>query len=154
MKIENKNPVGLSKEENIKEYEHVLLYAPLLSQPLAAGFPSPAADYTEENPLDLNAYLVKNKSASFYFTVEGESMIGAGIYPGDKVLVDRSVPPRSGHIIVAVLNGGFTIKRLFQNGPLYELRAENSQYPNIKIRANDEFTVWGVVTAVIRKIAH
>lgn len=115
-----------------------------------AGFPSPASDYMEPG-LDLNDFLVQNKAASFLFTVTGESMSGAGILDGDKVIVDRSVAPVHGRIVVAVVNGEYTLKRLFHFNGKLELRSENSAYAPIRMAEGTELEVWGVVVGVIRK---
>src|SRR5690606_16566640 len=98
---------------------------------IPAGFPSPAAEYTESS-LDLNDYLISHKAATFLFTVVGNSMDKAGILDGDKVVVDRSVVPRHGHIVIAVLNGEYTIKRLYMRGSLIELRPENPDFQPIR----------------------
>lgn len=119
---------------------------------LPAGFPSPCADFTEA-PLDLNEFVVRNRTATFYFSVAGDSMIGAGIHDGDKVAVDRSITPRSGHIVVAVVDQNFTLKRLHRRGDVIELRPENPAYQPIRLREGEELQIWGVVTAVIRKLA-
>jgi len=124
---------------------------PFFLQKISAGFPSPATDYTEET-LDLNELLVEHKAASFYFTVKGQSMIGAQIDDGDRVLVDRSIEARSGHIVVAVVNSEYTIKRLYKKGDVTELRPENPEYPPIRLKEGETLEVWGVVSAVIRKL--
>lgn len=124
--------------------------APLFVQAIPAGFPSPACDYTEEG-LDLNAYLVKHKAASFFFEVEGDSMVGAGIFDGDKVLVDRSIEPKHGHIVVAVINNEYTLKRLYRYRGVLELRPENPAYPVIRLKDAEELQVWGVVIGSVRK---
>jgi DNA polymerase V len=123
---------------------------PLFVHKISAGFPSPACDYMEDG-LDLNSHLVKNKTSSFYFEVEGDSMINAGIFPGDKVLVDRSVDPKHGHIVIAVIDNEYTLKRLYKWRGVLELRPENSAYQPIRLKDAEELRVWGVVTAVIRK---
>jgi len=117
---------------------------------ISAGFPSPASDYIEDG-LDLNAYLVQHKAASFFFNVEGESMCGAGIMPGDKVLVDRAVNAVHGHIVVAVIDAEYTLKRLFRWGGRLELRPENPAFKTIVINDDTGLEIWGVVTGVIRK---
>ena len=96
----------------------------LLKHRLSAGFPSPAADYAEDG-LDLNDYLVRRKSATYMFTVKGNSMIGASIEEGDKVVVDRSLRPRHNDIVVAVVEAEYTIKRLYKHRGRVELRPEN-----------------------------
>lgn len=119
---------------------------------LPAGFPSPAADYLE-GALNIHDFLVQHQAASFFFSVKGDSMIGAHICDGDKVLVDRSVQPKSGHVVVAILNNEYTIKRLFKGSATVELRPENAAYKPIQIKETDEMQVWGVVTGVVRKMA-
>ncbi|MGZ9712611.1 LexA family protein [Glaciimonas sp. GNP009] len=125
---------------------------PLFLIKIPAGFPSPAADYVEEG-LDLNTYLVKHKAASFYFTVEGDSMTGAGILAGDRVLVDRSIEPKHGHIVVAVISNEFTLKRLYRRRGVVELRPENPAYKVIVVSDDDDLQIWGVVAGVVRKFA-
>ena len=115
-----------------------------------AGFPSPAADHASKR-LDLNDFLIKNRDATFIFRVSGDSMTGVGIYANDTVLVDRSIDPKHGNLVVAVLNTEFTLKRLYKRGGLVKLVPENPIYPHIVIKESDEFQVWGVVTATIRK---
>lgn len=122
----------------------------LLSHRMSAGFPSPAADYSEE-ALDLNTYLVRNKPATFMFSVKGDSMIGASIEDGDKVVVDRALNPKHNDIVVAVLNGEYTIKRLFKHLGRVELRPENLAYQPIKFNDGSELLVWGVVVGVVRR---
>ena len=123
---------------------------PLLEHKLSAGFPSPAADYVEKG-LDLNAFLVQHKEASFFFEVVGDSMSGIGILGGDIVLVDRSVTPVHGHYVLAVIDGDYTLKRLHKRQGVIELHPENSAYAPIRLIEGQELQVWGVVSAVIRK---
>ena len=124
----------------------------LLSHRISAGFPSPATDYAEEG-LDLNDYLVRNKPATFMFTVKGDSMTGASIEEGDKVVVDRAQHPKHGDIVVAVVDGEYTIKRLFKHMGRVELRPENAAYPPIVFHDGSELMVWGVVVGVVRRYA-
>ena len=133
----------------------ILLEAPafefrLLSHRISAGFPSPATDYVEEG-LDLNAYLVRNKPATFMFTVKGDSMIGASIEDGDKVVVDRALHPKHDDIVVAVVEGEYTIKRLFKQSGRVELRPENPRYQPMAFNDGTELQVWGVVVGVVRR---
>jgi DNA polymerase V len=123
---------------------------PYFLHKIPAGFPSPASDYIEDG-LDLNVYLVKHKAASYFFAVEGESMIGSGIYPGDRVLVDRSITPLHGHVVVAVINGEYTLKRLYRMDGLVELLPDNPLFSPIKITDETDLVIWGVVAAVVRK---
>ena len=122
----------------------------LVCHRLSAGFPSPAADYAEDG-LDLNDYLVRNKPASFMFSVKGDSMMNAGIVEGDKVIVDRSLNPRSNDIVVAVVNGEYTIKRLYKQADEVELRPENPAYLPIVFKEGSELEIWGVVVGVVRR---
>ena len=125
------------------------LSLPLFSS-VSAGFPSPADDYTEER-LNLDQYLIKNPASTFFVRVEGMSMIGAGIYPDDILIVDKSQEAKSGDVIVAVLEGEFTVKRLVRERGKYYLRPENDRYQPIELNADIDFQVWGVVTNVIHK---
>lgn len=122
----------------------------LLAHALSAGFPSPAGDYVEDT-LDINQYLIQNKPATFMFTVRGDSMVGASIEDGDKVVVDRALTPKHNDIIVAVVNGDYTIKRLYKHRGVIELRPENPSYPAIAFQDGSELQVWGVVVGVVRK---
>jgi DNA polymerase V len=124
---------------------------PLLSHKMAAGFPSPATDYVEAS-LDLNTYLIQNKAATFIFEVTGDSMINAGIFSGDKVVVDRSVEPRHRHIVIAVVDSEYTIKRLYRRAGRVELRPENPAYSPIVMTAETQLEIWGVVVSVIRRL--
>jgi DNA polymerase V len=122
----------------------------LVSHRISAGFPSPAADYAEDG-LDLNDYLVRNKPATFMFTVKGDSMMNAGIVEGDKVIVDRSVNPKSKDIVVAVVNGEYTIKRLYKTSSKVELHPENPAYQAFRFEEGSELEIWGVVVGVVRR---
>jgi DNA polymerase V len=124
--------------------------APLFLCKIAAGFPSPATDYIEDG-LDLNEYLVPHKSASFLFQVKGHSMRGAGIVDGDKVVVDRSITPKHNHIVIAVVQGDYTIKRLHRSRGQVELRAENTAFPPICFGDGEQLEIWGVVVGVVRR---
>jgi DNA polymerase V len=128
------------------------LYAPLpfFDVGLAAGFPSPAEDYVER-PLDLHELLVEHPAATFFVRVEGDSMKGAGMQSGDILIVDRSLAPQSGKIVVALLNGEFTVKRLKIECQKIYLIPENPLYPAIEATAEMDFQVWGVVTYVIHR---
>ena len=125
----------------------------LLSHRISAGFPSPAADYAEDG-LDLNRYLVQNKPATFMFTVKGDSMMGAGICDGDKVVVDKALKPKHKDIVVAVVDGEYTIKRLYQSRGRIELQPEDPQYEAITFNEGSELQIWGVVVGVVRKYSY
>ena len=116
-----------------------------------AGFPSPADDFLEEK-LDLNKFLVKNPAATFFVRVRGSSMIQAGIFDRDILIVDRSLEVQNNSIIVAVIDGEFTVKRLQKSGDQILLVAENRNYKPIKITKEMDFQVWGVVRGVIRDL--
>lgn len=121
---------------------------PLFSQQVSAGFPSPAEEYLEKG-LDLNAYLVRNKSATFYFRVQGNSMNGARIFDGDILVVDRSIIPRHRHIVLAVVNSDYTVKRLYKRAGVIELRAENPDYQPIRFGDGETLEIWGVVVGTV-----
>lgn len=123
---------------------------PHLRSPVSAGFPSPADDFVDTK-LDLNEHLIRHPSATFFVTVSGDSMQGAGILSKDLCIVDKSLEPWDGAIVIAALGGELTIKRLriTSSGP--ELHPENSKYPIIKPGESEEFLVWGVVTSVIHQ---
>lgn len=115
-----------------------------------AGFPSPAEDFVEEK-LNLDKYLIKNPATTFFVRVAGTSMTGAGIYPNDILIVDRSLEPKSKDVIIALLEGEFTVKRFIKiNGNCY-LKPENPEYQTVEIPKSSEFIIWGVVTNVIHK---
>ena len=117
---------------------------PLLSDSVSAGFPSPADDYTEEN-IDLNEYLISNPFSTFFLRVKGDSMINAGIKDKDLIIVDKSLIAKPGNIIIAMIDGEFTIKRLsIKNDELY-LKAENNNYPNFRFKNHIDIQIWGVV---------
>jgi DNA polymerase V len=124
---------------------------PLYAARVVAGFPSPADDYIE-GKLDLNQHLVKRPAATFFVRVEGDSMIGAGIHSGDILVVDRSLKPCHGKIVIAVLNGELTVKRLEQRKGVLRLLPENNSYPIVEITDAMDFTIWGVVTSVIHSL--
>ncbi len=123
---------------------------PLCTETVKAGFPSPADGYIESS-LDLNEYLIQNPPATFFVKVEGHSMKDAGILDQDLLIIDRSKSPKHKQIVLAILNGEFTIKRLiFKEGKIY-LWPENPQYRPILISSTDDFEVWGCVTYIIHK---
>lgn len=122
----------------------------LLSHRISAGFPSPAADYADEG-LDLNTYLVRNKPATFMFTVRGDSVIGAGIFDSDIVVVDRSMRAKHKDIVVAVVDAEYTIKRLYKSRGRVELHPENPKYQPITFTEDSILEIWGVVVGVVRR---
>ena len=126
------------------------LRVPLVSANVQAGFPSPADDHLERS-LDLNEHLVKNPAATFFVRVKGDSMRDAGIASGDILVVDRSVQPKDKQIVVAMLDGDFTVKRLRKRKGGVFLEAENNAYPPIEVGENQELVIWGAVTFVIHE---
>jgi DNA polymerase V len=126
------------------------LRIPLVSAKVQAGFPSPADDHMERS-LDLNEHLVKNPASTFFVRVQGDSMRDAGIAAGDILVVDRSVEPKDRQIVVAMLDGEFTVKRLCKRQGEIFLEAENKEYPSIEVGENQELVIWGAVTFVIHQ---
>ena len=125
------------------------LELPLYETNVPAGFPSPAEEYLGDT-MDLNQYLIKNPTASFFARVEGESMVDAGIYAGDLVVVDRSLTATDGNIVIAAVNNEFTIKRLSTKNGI-RLMPANKDYQPIVMSGENELLIWGVVTSLIRK---
>ncbi len=125
--------------------------AALTGASVQAGFPSPAEGYLE-GALDLNRYCVSNPPATFFVRVAGDSMIGAGIGSGDLLVVDRSLKAQHNDIVVAVVDGEFTLKRLVVRGAQCWLHPENPDYCPLEITEDMEFEVWGRVTRVIREV--
>ncbi|MBA3036641.1 MAG: translesion error-prone DNA polymerase V autoproteolytic subunit [Desulfobacterium sp.] len=124
---------------------------PLFMVPVTAGFPSPAEDYIE-GKLDLNKYLIKHPAATFFVKVAGDSMIDAGIHPGDILIVDRAIEPADRKVVIAVIEGELTVKRIRMiKGKIY-LMPENENYKPIEIEKEMKFDVWGVVTNVIHPL--
>jgi len=123
---------------------------PLVEATISAGFPSPADDYSESR-LDLNKELITNESATFYARVRGDSMTLAGISDGDLLIIDKSKTPTNGSIVVCLIDGDFTVKRLHKKGDHFYLMPENDNYQPIKIKPENDVTIWGVVTYTIKK---
>ncbi len=122
---------------------------PLFSEGVAAGFPSPAAG-ENSGELDLNRLCIRHPSATYFVRARGESMLGAGIADGDILVVDRSERARSGDIIIAAINGEFTVKRLEMNGEHVRLLPENPAFSPIAITPGMEAEFFGVVTSVVK----
>lgn len=127
------------------------LRLPLYQARVTAGFPSPADDYLE-GTLDLNRHLVRHPAATFFVRVSGDSMVGVGIHPGDLLVVDRALEPADGRVVIAVLNGELTVKRLRLQEEKVWLEAANPAYPPIAITDCMDFEVWGVVSHVIHDL--
>ena len=124
---------------------------PLFLETVAAGFPSPAGDYIECR-LDLNEHLIQHPSATFFVRVAGDSMIGAGIHDKDLLIVDRSLEPKSGHVVVAAVNGELTVKRLLRHNGRCMLQPENEAFESVDIPDGADVHIWGVATSVIHKL--
>ena len=123
---------------------------PLLALPVPAGFPSPANDHIERE-INLNEELIEHPAATFFIRVEGHSMTGAGIHDGDILIVDKALDAVSGKIVIAVVDGEFTVKKLILEKGRKILRAEAEGIPDLVIQPGQQFEVWGVVTYVIHK---
>jgi DNA polymerase V len=124
---------------------------PLFLSQVSAGFPSPAEDHLDRR-LDLNEMLVKHPAATFFVRVAGDSMTGAGINHGDILVVDRSLEPANGKVVIAVVNGELTVKRLFRNGDSFLLAAANPAYPDRLLAEGESCEIWGVATFVIHSL--
>ena len=124
---------------------------PLFLANVPAGFPSPADDYIDRK-LDLNEYLVKHPSATFFVRVEGESMINAGIHCGDVLIVDRALQATDKKIVIANVNGELTVKRIRKIKNKLFLAAENPDFEPIEVKGGEQFEVWGVVTYVLHQL--
>ncbi len=121
-----------------------------ISGSVVAGFPSPAEQY-QEQPLDLNELLVRHPSATFFVKVSGESMIGAGIRDGDLLVVDRSPRPKSGDVIIAAVDGEFTVKTYIRDASGIRLVPANPEFPEIRLSEGQELDYFGKVTACIHR---
>ncbi len=117
---------------------------------VAAGFPSPAEQYLEP-PLDLNELLVKRPAATYFVRVSGDSMTGAGIHDGDLLVVDRSLTPASGDVIIACVDGEFTVKTFRRDADGIRLEPANPAYPEIWLSPGQELDFFGKVTACIHR---
>ncbi len=132
--------------ENLKPFK-----VPLYAHSVKAGFPSPADDYIADT-IDLNDLLMPRKEASFLIRVSGDSMVGAGIHDGDTLVVDRSITATDGRVVVAAVDGQFTVKRLEKRNGQIRLLAENPSFAAIEFKDEQELQIWGVVTRVIHSV--
>ena len=115
-----------------------------------AGFPSPAEDLGAQR-VDLSQLLIKHSQATYFLRASGHSMVDAGIFDGDILVVDRAIKPRNTHIVVAVVDGDFTVKVLYQRAGRMKLKAANPTYPDITPKDGQTIEVWGVVTSAIKR---
>ena len=127
------------------------LLIPLVQETISAGFPSPAEDYIELG-IDLNKYLIRNPISTFFLRVSGNSMNNAGIYNNDLLIIDRSINPNPGHIVVALLDGEFTLKRLIKKQDSYYLKADKENYPAINLYEYIDIQIWGVAIYSIHEL--
>ena len=134
------------ESQNSTEYE-----LPLFASKVAAGFPSPADDFMDTK-LDLNTHLIKTPSATFFVRVSGQSMINAGIHDGDLLVVDRSIEPQVGKIVIAAIQHELTVKRYVKKDGKVYLAPENDDYEPILVNEEDEVHIWGVVTNVVHAV--
>jgi DNA polymerase V len=123
----------------------------LLHSAVPAGFPSPADDYVEQR-LSLDAHLIQHRESTFFMRVSGDSMRGSGIFDGDLLVVDRALPVMHGCVVIAVLDGEFTVKQLLHTPDGRVLRAAHPDYPDMLIKPEQDFSVWGVVSWNIHKV--
>ena len=123
----------------------------LAEEGISAGFPSPADDFKEIR-ISLDKELVKNKEATFYARVSGDSMIGAGLEDGDLLVIDRSKNPENGKIAICLVDGEFTVKRIKKEKNKLYLIPENKKYKPIELKEENELIIWGVVEYVIKKV--
>ena len=129
---------------------HAQVLLPLAGDRVQAGFPSPAEDFAVKR-IDLTEVLVTHPQATFLLRVSGESMKDAGIFDGDMLVVDKAIKPRHGHIVVAVVDGEFTVKYLYQRAGRVKLKPANVTYPEITPKEGQTLEVWGVVTCAIKR---
>lgn len=124
---------------------------PMYPGKVQAGFPATIEDQPAEK-LDLNGFLVQNPAATFFMRATGDSMTGAGIFDDDVLVVDKSIEPQDGDIVVAVVNNEFTVKRLSKSDAHVELKSENPDFPSLVIPAGTDLQIWGVVKHTLRTV--
>jgi len=130
---------------------NLVSFAQAAPESVHAGFPSPAQGYYT-GPVDLNRHLITDPTSTFIVRVSGDSMIGAGIFDGDEIIVDRSLTARDGSVVVAVVDSELTVKRLRLEAGSIRLTPENPAYPDIVLTEMSELTVWGVVTRCLHRV--
>lgn len=124
---------------------------PLSNEHVAAGFPSPAEDFTQRG-IDLNRELIANPASTFYARVSGLSMVDEGINDGDLLVIDKSLEPRSGCLAVCYIDGEFTLKRFEKHKDHALLVPANKEFKPIKVTCENDFCIWGIVTYVIKRV--
>lgn len=150
MSLEDKYTLGASISGLYGFEKKAKIPLPFFACGVSAGFPSPADDYIGQQ-LDLNDLLIRNPAATFFVRVAGDSMTGVGINDHDILVVDRSLEPVHGKIIIAAVNGELTVKRLVKTDHSCKLVAENPNYPPLEVTEDLSCVVWGVVTSVIHQ---
>ncbi len=145
----NTNTIDSMNEFFNKKVPNIKL--PLYGSAVSCGFTSPAEDHVE-NELSLDDYLVPNPDATFFVRASGDSMKGAGIFDGDLLIIDRSIEVKNNHIVLAVLDTEFTVKRFLKKDNTITLKAENKIFKDIVIKEDQHFIVWGVVVHVIHHL--
>lgn len=156
--VKTNNLTDLNSKLNVQQVHpnnDKIYHIPLATERIAAGFPSPAQDDIEQ-ALDLNEYLIRNENATFIVKASSLSMLDAGIDINDPLIVDRSIPAKSGDIVIALIDNDFTVKRLMIDSqfqpPKVWLKAENPDYQNIYIEEGQELVIWGVVTYNLKRM--
>jgi DNA polymerase V len=135
------NKISLKKDTKIQFF----------SEGISAGFPSPAQDFLDSS-IDLNKELIKNSASTFYGKVKGNSMIEANLNDGDLLIIDKSIEPSTNKIAICFIDGEFTVKRIKIESDIIWLIAENKNYKPIKVTAENDFLIWGIVTYVIKTV--
>ena len=148
MTHELSNAIIRTKQEQNLIYPMFLTF---YKEAVECGFPSPARDFTE-GTIDLNEELIPRPNSTFIVRARGDSMIGSGIYPGDLLIVDRSLSPRNGSIIIAVLDGELSVKGLELNNDQVTLSSSNPNYSDVIVSEDMDFTIWGVCTNVVHNL--
>jgi len=144
----------MSKESNLNFFipdNESTLDAILISSEISAGFPSPAGDFKQDR-ISLDRELIKNKEATFFARVNGQSMIDAGLEDNDLLVIDRSLEPSNNKIAVCLIDGEFTVKRLRVEKERIWLQPENPSYSSIEVTEENQLIIWGIVTNVIKKV--
>ncbi len=148
MTHELSNAIIRTKQEQNLIYPMFLTF---YKEAVECGFPSPARDFTE-GTIDLNEELIPRPNSTFIVRARGDSMVGSGIYPGDLLIVDRSLSPRNGSIIIAVLDGELSVKGLKLNNDRVTLSSSNPNYSDVIVSEEMDFTIWGVCTNVVHNL--
>ncbi len=155
LNITRRLATGTLKAGDLNEFLDIeprtTLAVPMAGATAPCGFPSPADDYLD-TPLDFNELIVQNLSATFAIRLASDSMTGAGLFPGDIAVIDRSITPSNGCIVLALLDGEFTVKRYFRRTTDILLHAENPAFTDIEVSEERSFEIWGVVVKSIRML--